>query len=197
MLRAKLKGANGEREVIQLLQPIVEKIFQERSLPCPLIERNAMQFARGGYDLIGIDWCAIEVKRCEDLNLNAWWRQAQAQAGKREPILFYRQNNRGWRVCVMGRLGMWRKGQVDDEETVYHGRCEMSWAEFEPWFGLRTIRWARSLPDDWVPDMEAEASTRRELKKPPKRERLEFKQKLDRGLIPSPPAGTYPPPWAC
>lgn len=196
MLRAKMKGATGEREVLALLQPTVRKIFEERSLPCPLLERNAMQFARGGFDIVGVDWCAIEVKRQENMQLEQWWRQACAQARGREPILFYRQNHRGWRVCVMARLGMWRKGIQDDEATLVHGRAEMSFDEFLPWFGLKTIQWARSLPDDWLPAEEAVYYTRLDMKKAPTRG-LETKQKLAMGLIPSPPAGTIPPPWAC
>lgn len=198
MLRAKLKGSGGEREVVEFLQPIVQKIFEECSLPIPLIERNLQQFARGGYDIIGVDWCAIEVKRCETLQIEQWWRQAVAQAGSREPLLFYRQNHRGWRVCALGRFGKWRKGYIEPEEQVYTGRLDVSWEEFKPWFTLMTLWWAQTLPPDWIPAREAECKTRKEaaqIQKKPSNRRLEFKQKLDRGLIPSPPAGTIPPPW--
>lgn len=199
MLRAKLKGATGEREVIKLLQPMVEKIFKDRGLPCPLIERNALQFARGGYDIIGVDWCAIEVKRCETLQLTGWWRQAIAQAGKREPILFYRQNHGSWRVRVLARLGMWRKGEHDVENFVYHGTCDLSFEEFMPWFGLRTNYWAFSLGEDWLPAREAECQTKLEMTKARRLSEpkpMDNRQKMAAGLIPTPVAGTIPPPWA-
>jgi hypothetical protein len=45
---------------------------------------------------------AIECKRCERLELAAWWAQAmrQAEATQRKPVLFYRQSRQPWRAVL-------------------------------------------------------------------------------------------------
>lgn len=96
------KGANAEREVITILQPIINKCYErfDGSLgDAPLLQRNALQSHTGGFDVVGLDWLALEVKRQETLNLTAWWRQTVKQSGKnRLPVLIYRQSRRPWRV---------------------------------------------------------------------------------------------------
>lgn len=85
------KGANGEREFAKLLS---EKLGIK-------LERNLEQTRAGGHDLIGLPGIAIEVKRCEQLAINQWWRQAVEQAADGlTPCLAYRQNRKPWMVAV-------------------------------------------------------------------------------------------------
>jgi hypothetical protein len=93
------KGKRSEREVIKLLQPIVDKLYTELYGEPPVLQRNTIQSDRGGFDIVGLDWLALEVKHCETFNLNAWWKQALEQAGtKKEPVLIYKRNNVEWRI---------------------------------------------------------------------------------------------------
>src|SRR6476620_2386756 len=56
------KGQRGEREVVGLLQAIVDKVRRERNLLPIVIQRNQMQSHSGGEDLAGLDGFAVEVK---------------------------------------------------------------------------------------------------------------------------------------
>ena len=88
---SKNKGANAEREVAQL-------IHHHTSIT---MTRNLDQTRSGGYDLNGIPWLAIEVKRQEKLCLPAWWRQTINQTGDGQiPCLVYRQNRKPWTWVV-------------------------------------------------------------------------------------------------
>ena len=102
---AQSKGARGEREVVQLLQPIIDRVYLDCGKEPISLLRNSLQSREGGYDLIGLDWLALEVKRCETLNLNAWTKQCidQAKAGQ-TPVLIYKQNNRAWKVMMHSTL---------------------------------------------------------------------------------------------
>lgn len=102
---ANSKGKRGEREVVKLLQPIVDKVFGDRGLDIPKMFRNQNQSALGGYDIDGIDWLALEVKRQEQLNINSWWKQAVSQAGVDQvPVLIYKQNHKKWKIQMFGYL---------------------------------------------------------------------------------------------
>jgi len=115
---SKNKGANAEREVAALLQPIIDRVYNDAGLVPPKMERNLEQTRGGGYDLIGIDWLALEVKRQEQLSINSWWGQTLRQARSNQmPVLIYRQNRKKWRVMMFGGLkvqnGKWLKVTVD------------------------------------------------------------------------------------
>lgn len=111
------KGKRGEREVVKLLQPIVDKVFGDRGLEIPKMFRNQNQSALGGYDIDGIDWLALEVKRQENLSINSWWKQAVRQASMEQvPVLIYKQNHKKWKVQMFGYLdcgGMRVKTKVE------------------------------------------------------------------------------------
>jgi len=98
------KGHDGEREIVKLLQPIVEMILGEKRL-----QRNLQQTRQGGHDICGLEHLAIEVKRCETLEIEKWWKQTLRQAamlGKDAiPVLFFRQNRGKWRVMMFGQVG--------------------------------------------------------------------------------------------
>ena len=93
------KGKRGEREVARIIQDVVNDVFGENA---PRIQRNTLQSDKGGFDLVGLEDFAIEVKRHEKLNVKAWWKQTVRQAGKDKiPVLFYRQNNTPWNImCI-------------------------------------------------------------------------------------------------
>lgn len=102
---AQSKGARGEREVINMLQPIVDKVCIETQSEQISLLRNSLQSRQGGYDMLGLDWLALEIKRCETLNLKSWTEQCLAQASKHQvPVLIYKQNNRAWQVMMHGLL---------------------------------------------------------------------------------------------
>lgn len=109
-LMSRNKGKSGEREVIKLLQPVLDTEYQRVGKVPPTLRRNLMQSYKGiqGYDnhdLVGLEWLALEVKRQEANNVNSWWEQAVEQAGEgKEPVLFYRKNNAAWKVRMYGFL---------------------------------------------------------------------------------------------
>ena len=134
------KGQRAEREVVKLLQPVVIAAWNEvgRDGPAPSLERNLMQAHKGGHDLLGLDWLALEVKHQEQFTIASWWQQTKEQAAKAtqllnievEPVLFYRKNNVQWRVIMYGYLDVQGGGRV---------RCPVSIAveAFLVWFKLR------------------------------------------------------------
>lgn len=98
------KGANGEREVCDLLQPIVDAVAAKRGLVAPRLRRNVEQCQVGGEDIVGLPWYSIEVKRCERVELDKWWRQAQVQATRRASgsTAWDALARGGWRVVEAG-----------------------------------------------------------------------------------------------
>lgn len=96
---ARAKGANGEKEVLRIL---------EDQLGLKLV-RNKQQSARGGRDICedvdrmqGPIGFSIEVKRCEREELSKWWKQTvdQARAVSRIPVLFFRASRQPWRIAA-------------------------------------------------------------------------------------------------
>ena len=85
------KGQRGEREICKLL---ADKLGGE-------YKRNLMQTQDGGYDVLGLDGYAIEVKFQEKLQIEKWWEQTVGQASvERLPVLFFRRSREPWRVVV-------------------------------------------------------------------------------------------------
>lgn len=104
------KGANAEREVKNLHNVWLE----QQGYGAGVVKRNVFQSMEGGYDLLGLPFLAIEVKRCETLALGTWWDQCVRQAGvDQEPVLWYRQNRKPWRVRMRGGVGGVRGVLVD------------------------------------------------------------------------------------
>ena len=96
------KGQSGEREVMGILKLIVEERYKTlTNLDCPVLERNLNQSNKGGYDIIGLDWLALEVKRQETLLIDQWWAQTKKQAKHNQhPVLIYRASRQPWRVML-------------------------------------------------------------------------------------------------
>jgi len=93
------KGKRAEREIVKLLQPVVNLVYLAAGKDPIQLERNLMQSHKGGYDIEGISWMAPEVKHHEILQVNSWWVQTKRQAGlDRVPVLFYRKSRMAWMV---------------------------------------------------------------------------------------------------
>lgn len=94
------KGQRGERAVIGALQPVVDRVYTEAGKEPPLLQRNTLQSHKGGFDVVGVEWLAIEVKNQETDHVDQWWAQTVAQAGGRTAVLFYKKNHVAWRVRI-------------------------------------------------------------------------------------------------
>lgn len=97
------KGARGERQVIQLLQPIVDNVWKQ--FPdlgdAPKLQRNSLQSDSGGFDIVGLTWLGLEVKFQENLSLGPWWKQTVDQCGENQlPVLFYKKSRTQWKVMM-------------------------------------------------------------------------------------------------
>jgi hypothetical protein len=105
---ARDKGARGEREVIDLLQPIVDTAYHAAGLEPPQLKRtSSMQADGGGCDVHGLPWLALEVKRQEALLPEAWYRQCVQQATRDQlPVLIYRQSKHPWRVRLLVQIAV-------------------------------------------------------------------------------------------
>lgn len=130
------KGANGERQLATSLNEIVNDLLKFHGIPLPdkpVIQRNQNQTAVGGNDLSNTFGLGIEVKRQENLNIEAWWRQC-AEAAQRNgelPVLIYRQNSQAWRVVTL----MWVQLPVcEGRSSAMQVRAEMKWEPFLLWF---------------------------------------------------------------
>lgn len=135
---ARNKGYRGEREVIAILQPVVTKVCGECSTVELILKRNLHQrFAAKQYDLEGIPWMALEVKRVENQSgIGSWWRQccAATRPGQTS-VLFYRQNNAPWRVRFRTWVRVGGKGSPHVKATV-----TTDLPAFLVWFENR-LRW--------------------------------------------------------
>jgi len=86
------KGANGERELVTILQA--------HGYP---VERGGSLSFGGVPDLTGLPGVHIECKRVENLNLCAALRQAAEDAqyfGDGLPAVFHRRSREGWVVSM-------------------------------------------------------------------------------------------------
>ena len=90
------KGHNGEREFCHILN---------EALGITDVSRNVDQVRLGGADITAVRPFAIEVKRQERLNLNAWKAQAIKQTTEQNfvAVLVIRENRKPWRVFIDAR----------------------------------------------------------------------------------------------
>lgn len=125
------KGKAGEREVVKLLQPVVDEVYGRLLMDAPQLHRNQNQSALGGYDIDGLPWIALEVKRQEQLSINAWWKQVNKAARPgQEPIVIFRQNRKKWRIL----MNVWLHTGGTGHTKV---RAEVSLDDFMMWFKER------------------------------------------------------------
>lgn len=109
------KGAGGEREVIRMLQPIVDRCCDSCGQVRFLLRRNYTQrFQSKEYDIDGLPWIALEVKRVENQSgVESWWRQTLASARDGQiPVLLYRPNHQKWRARLRVPIKVTKKISV-------------------------------------------------------------------------------------
>jgi hypothetical protein len=136
MIHVVNKGKTGEREVANAMNYCIYLAMTELGYPkeeclkgmCT-IQRNQIQTAIGGSDLINCYGLSIEVKRQETLSVNTWWKQCEASALKDNaiPVLVYRQNKKPWRV----RTYTWLPLPDEHQMKIV---SEMDWDTFRAWF---------------------------------------------------------------
>jgi len=131
--RSKAKGYRGEVEVLDLLQAVVNEEYAKRGLRGPELSRSPH-----GRDIVGLPWLAPEVKRVEQnnpANVASWWNQCKDQGqGKREVVLFHRQNNRPWNVRMFGFLDLPR---LADKTPRVRCPVDITVEAFVAWLRLR------------------------------------------------------------
>jgi hypothetical protein len=130
------KGKTGEREVADAMNYCIYLAMTDLGYPreeclkgmCT-IQRNQIQTAIGGSDLIGCYGLSVEVKRQETLSVNTWWKQCETSA-KRDnaiPVLIYRQNKKPWRVRTYISMPL-------PEGHQMQAIAEIDWDTFRIWF---------------------------------------------------------------
>ncbi len=129
-MKAVHKGRMAEREVINMLQPILDVIWSKADLIAPKLERRGLGFA--GQDITGLEWLSFEVKHRKQVSLGSWWKQCEAQAVRRNgcyvvPVLLWKGHRTGWNV----RLG----GFIDWQERRRF--VDITIEEFKWWFYTR------------------------------------------------------------
>lgn len=136
-INIRAKGANGEREIANDLNALIQQVLRSQEWPehvvnacANAVQRNQNQSAVGGNDLSNTFGLSIEVKRQEALAINSWWDQCMAAAdrNKEVPVLLYRQNHKPWRAVTFAALPLHGQKQVNGV------RCEMSYEDFKAWF---------------------------------------------------------------
>ncbi len=110
------KGANGEREVADILQRVVNEVALSCGYTAPRIRRNVEQSQVGGEDLVGLPWFSIEVKRVERVELEKWWEQTLVQARRKAA------GSTSWDALAKG--GWRRLAAHAREEAAGQGSCE-------------------------------------------------------------------------
>lgn len=85
------KGKRGEREVANTLKTLG---FPTR--------RTAQYCGNTGEasDVVGVDGFHLEVKRCENLRIPEWMKQAEHDCGDNVPVVCHRRSNEQWYVTL-------------------------------------------------------------------------------------------------
>jgi hypothetical protein len=85
------KGVRGELEVFKVI---------EDHLGISLKRNSQEQYEQGGCDQY-LHYFALEIKRCETLKLESWWKETVDQTPYEYiPTLIYRQSRQPWRVML-------------------------------------------------------------------------------------------------
>lgn len=130
------KGQRGERELAALLMGWSAEIGVIIEL-----KRNLQQTQDGGYDLNGLEWLAIEVKRHETLAVGSWWSQTCGQAKEGQiPFLAWRKNNTKWQFRTIVKSYHLKQGPTGTVGVTLPLVCDLSVDEARKWF-LQELRW--------------------------------------------------------
>lgn len=142
------KGGRGELEIIKLLQPIVTEVMEGLGMVAvDLVKDTRQRYEKKRYDIFGLPWLAIEVKRHEKFtayNIKQWWNQVKEATKEGQiPMLCWRQNNGAWtvrlRVWVSVVKGGFHPGVGNDvgwvQKPVRVGMTvDVNWEHFIVWF---------------------------------------------------------------
>ena len=90
-MNSRTKGANGERELAQLL----------RKQGWADARRGQQYSGIGIADVVGVTGIHIECKRCEHIRDEEWMQQSERDAKRGEvPVVIYRRNHEAWKVIL-------------------------------------------------------------------------------------------------
>lgn len=135
-LNARSKGARGEREIVTLMNRIIDNVLASQTWDDVVIktakaciQRNQAQSAVGGHDLNGVFGLSVEIKRVEVLAVDKWWEQCREQAIRNAevPVLLYRKNKNPWRCVTLGHAPL-PGGRLSNM------RVQFEEADFTVWF---------------------------------------------------------------
>lgn len=131
-INSRNKGRMGEREIINLLQPVVNQVYEAHGLEPVRLQRNLLQSDKGGDDVHGLAWLSIEVKRREGGTVDSFWAQCVKQAKAKDafPVLLYRRNGQAWQAVLYGGLF------VVHRNTYRSARVTVGMADFLVWFRM-------------------------------------------------------------
>lgn len=112
-VNSKTKGANGERELAQMLR------YQGH-----IGARRGQQFCglNGTADVIGVDGVHIECKRVERFTDEPALQQAERDARAGEvPVVIYRRNKEKWKVCLRQDVAdlIWQTLNNEQRQYIY------------------------------------------------------------------------------
>jgi hypothetical protein len=137
------KGQRGEREAIDLLQEWLAPVTAAAKVDPVELSRNLTQTREGGYDVVGLDWLALEVKRHENLQVSTWWKQTLRQARPDQiPMLMYRQNRTPWKFRIRTTVAHYSPcGRSGLSTLTFDLGSEEAklWLQTEFWVRLRQI----------------------------------------------------------
>ena len=114
------KGADGERELAAVLREYGYEIKRGGSMSFGEVP-----------DLVGLPGVHVEVKRCEQVRLSEWMKQAEKDSKRFRdgmPVVFHRRSREPWRVTMnladFMRLYCRQKTQSDRQKTAENGGKE-------------------------------------------------------------------------
>jgi hypothetical protein len=110
-INPRTKGKEGEREFVNRFQPF----FPNE------LKRNLLQTREGGADISGCAPFQVEVKRCQKVEHNKWWKQVNAACDPEDiPVVAYRQNHSSWRFLLPSSyLVADHTGYVEASEEIF------------------------------------------------------------------------------
>lgn len=136
-----MKGYGGEREAIALLQPIIDGVCEELRVPrIELVRDSRQRFEKKHYDIFGLPWLCLEVKRVEQQGMiGSWWKQTmEACKPGQIPVLMYRPNFNPWRVRMRAPISVVKGGFIEGKGMHRPVRVRMTvtidFADFQVWF---------------------------------------------------------------